>query len=136
MVKQNQKTIIGRGWAFPPSFSREGKGSKMVDDIEDIHQSLTILLGTRRGERVMQPEYGCDLHKYVFEPLDDSLCYYLQNLIRIAIVKYEQRIEMLSIDFETTPEAALITYSLIYRIRNSSQEGNFVFPFYLEGGSK
>jgi len=33
----------------------------MTSDEADIQQSLQILLSTRRGERVMLPDYGCNL---------------------------------------------------------------------------
>ena len=40
-----------------------------VSNEEDVAQSLNILLATSLGERVMQPEYGCNLNDYMFESL-------------------------------------------------------------------
>ena len=70
------KTInafLGKGWAFPPTFDQNTGEVELVSDVLDINQSLTILLSTSLGERVMQPKYGCDMHDYLFEPLNSSL---------------------------------------------------------------
>jgi|TARA_A100000172_G_scaffold79680_2_gene67314 hypothetical protein len=36
-----------------------------------IKQSVSQLLRIERGERVMIPSYGCNLRKYLFQPLDE-----------------------------------------------------------------
>ncbi len=58
--------FLGTGWSFPPAFTKGGAEVEMVSGAEDIHQSLQILLSTRLGERVMQDEFGCDLHSVLF----------------------------------------------------------------------
>ena len=50
---------LGRGWSFPPEFDRQSLAVNMVSADADIAQSLTILLNTSPGERVMNPAYGC-----------------------------------------------------------------------------
>jgi phage baseplate assembly protein W len=52
-----EKSFLGTGWSFPPTFHTESKGIRMVSDEEDIKQSIDIFLGTRLGERDMRPEY-------------------------------------------------------------------------------
>ena len=60
-----------------------GPGVKMIAGEEDIRSSLEILLSTQVGERVMQPTYGCDLRKLLFEPLDTSLLMsFIENMMR------------------------------------------------------
>jgi endonuclease YncB( thermonuclease family) len=61
------KSFLGTGWSFPPTFHLELKGVQMVSDEEDIKQSIEIFLGTKLGERVMRPEYGNPLYNHVFE---------------------------------------------------------------------
>ena len=62
-----EKSFLGTGWSFPPTFHTESKGIRMVSDEEDIKQSIDIFLGTRLGERDMRPEYGNPLFQHVFE---------------------------------------------------------------------
>ena len=46
-----------------------GGGIEMVEEEESVRQAILLLLGTVPGERVMRPDYGCDLHRLVFSPL-------------------------------------------------------------------
>ena len=71
-----------RAWRFVhPDLERAGEApglqhragrTRMVAGEDSVRQSLLLLLSTRRGERVMRPEYGCDLFKLVFAPCDDT----------------------------------------------------------------
>ena len=51
----------GRGWSFPPTFNRTTSGVEMLEGEADIVSSLQVLLSTIQGERVMLPQYGCNL---------------------------------------------------------------------------
>ena len=66
-------SFLGQGWSFPPAFGQGGAAVAMVAGVEDIHQSLQILLAKSPGERVMQEDFGCDLHSVLFEAIDQSL---------------------------------------------------------------
>jgi phage baseplate assembly protein W len=83
---QPERSFLGTGWAFPPTFTRGGAEVELVSGVEDIHQSLQILLSTRMGERVMQDEFGCDLHHVLFEEVDQSLINTLTGIISDAIL--------------------------------------------------
>ena len=39
-------------------------------DASAIKQAIQNLLLTNKGERLMNPEYGSDIRRYLFEPLD------------------------------------------------------------------
>jgi phage baseplate assembly protein W len=124
--------FLGRGWAFPPAFSKAGHSVALVEDSEDIRQSLYILLHTSRGERVMVPTYGCDLWKYVFRTVTTSLLTELREVVRDAIEEWEQRIDLLDIQV-TAPErqAGRVDIDISFRERITNVAGNLVFPFYL-----
>ena len=60
-MKQHPQSFLGRGWSFPPRFDDRQYTIMMVEEEEDIRQSLRILFSTLPGERLMKPDYGCDL---------------------------------------------------------------------------
>src|SRR5438045_1833320 len=66
-------SFLGAGWTFPPLFAAGGAEVHIASGVEDIEQSLTILLRTRRGERVMQDNFGCELSEFVFGALSQGL---------------------------------------------------------------
>jgi phage baseplate assembly protein W len=96
------KSFLGTGWGFPPAFSNKSSDVGMLSDVDDIQSSLEILLTTRPGERVMRPDYGCNLDELVFEPLTTTFKTYIKDLISTAILYYEPRIEVNSIDLDDT----------------------------------
>lgn len=65
----SNQDFLGTGWAFPPQFSSNKQSVNLCKDEVDIKQSLTILLSTMPGERMMHPTYGCHLHRMVFAEL-------------------------------------------------------------------
>ena len=127
--------FLGTGWAFPPEFIPNKNSVKMIADEEDVRNSLEVLLSTTIGERIMQPTYGCDLKKLLFEPLDASLKAYIEDLLQTAILYHEARIQLNGIELVTVPEAGRIDIHLDYTIRTTNSRYNFVFPFYKREGT-
>lgn len=129
------KSYLGIGWSFPPTFEIETGSVKMVQEVEDINQSLHILLSTSLGERVMQPRYGCNLNDYQFESVNAALLSFLTDLIERAILYFEPRIrvERINITSGDSPELleGLLTISVDYVVVNSNTRFNFVYDFYL-----
>jgi hypothetical protein len=125
------KSFLGTGWGFPPAFSNKTSDVGLLSDVDDIQSSLEILLTTRPGERVMRPDYGCNLDELVFEPLTTTFKTYIKDLISTAILYYEPRIEVNSIDLDDTGELeGRILIVIDYTISATNTRFNFVYPFY------
>jgi uncharacterized protein len=127
-------SFLGTGWSFPPSFDKETGSVVMVSDEEDIKQSLNILLSTSLGERVMQPEYGCNLTDYLFESLGSSVIGYIKDRVKNAILYYEPRINVEKIEVTSGASFDLIegrfTISLEYTIPGTNSRFNYVYDYY------
>ncbi len=130
------KSFLGRGWSFPPTFhASEDVGVEMVEREHDIKQSLEILFNTNLGERVMLPEYGCGLLRYLFDPISNTKMHFLKEYIRSAIIKYEPRIEVNDILIDTEKQLeGIINIHIDYSIQTTNTRFNLVFPYYkIEG---
>lgn len=126
------QSFLGTGWSFPPAFTKGGAEVGLVSGVEDIHQSLQILLSTGTGERIMQDDFGCDLHSVLFEEMDQGLVNTLTSLISDAILYYEPRITLDQLDVsESEAQQGLLLISLEYTVRSTNSRFNMVFPFYL-----
>ncbi len=133
---ENKKSFLGIGWSFPPEFSKKSNMVKMISDEEDIKSSLEILLSTRLGERVMFPNYGCNLDELLFESLNRTLITYVSELIRTAILYHESRIDVDQIDIsESDVLQGELLIKVEYTVRATNSRNNVVFPFYLEEGT-
>ena len=128
--------FLGRGWSFPPTFNRALAGVDMREQEADITDSLAILLTTMPGERVMLPEYGCNLDELVFESLDTTTKTLLTDKIESAILYHEPRIDIENVRLDTARELeGVVLIELTYRIRTTNSRFNFVFPFYIREGT-
>lgn len=129
-------SFLGTGWSFPPSFDKISSSAVMVSDVEDIRQSLFILLSTSLGERVMLPEYGCNLTDYQFEPINNTFLGFLHDLVRRAILFYEPRIEVNKISITEADDFGIYDGKLIieveYTIAGTNSRYNYVYDFYLK----
>ena len=109
---------------------------EMVSEVEDIHQSLQILLSTRMGERVMQDDFGCDLNNVLFEEMDQGLINNLNSLISNAILYHEPRITLDNLDIsESETYQGLLLISITYTVQSTNSRFNMVFPYYLNEAS-
>lgn len=94
-----------------------------------------IILSTAKGERVMRPDFGCDIHDFTFSIINISTLTIIKSAIREALLLWEPRIEVL--DVETTTERindGILLISVDYKIRTTNTEFNLVYPFYLKPG--
>ena len=128
-------TFIGRGWSFPPKFNQDSGTVEMLEQEADIASSLEVLLQTPRGERVMLPQYGCNLDELIFESLDTRMKTLMTDKIESAILYHEPRIELEKVTLDESRELeGVILIEIIYRVKTTNSRFNFVFPFYkLEG---
>ena len=127
-----EKSFLGTGWSFPPAFTKNPCLVTMVSGKEDIDQSLKILLSTRHGERIMQPEYGCNLDILLFEPINTTLLSLVKDLIEKAILYHEPRVDLKGIDINSERvNEGLLVINLDYVIRSTNSRYNLVFPYYL-----
>lgn len=130
-----KNTFLGRGWSFPPSFEKELKSVDMVEDEVDIAQSLKLILSTRPGERLTNPEFGCAIHEYVFDPINPTTKYLLREAIEKSVLYFEPRITLNEVIIDSDRELdGIVDIKLEYTIRKINVRSNIVFPFYkLEG---
>jgi hypothetical protein len=130
---RESNSFLGKGWSFPPEFLSKSGSLAMTADADDIRKSLEILLSTRPGERVMQPEYGCDLSKLLFEPITTSLTSHIKDLVKTAILYYEPRIRVEDVTMGTAEALeGKILISIDFFIRTTNTRTNFVYPFYVQ----
>ena len=60
------------GLHYPLGSSNNGGVFNKISGIKMIKAAVEQLLLTERGERVMLPNYGCNLRRYLFQPLDET----------------------------------------------------------------
>ncbi|MFJ3580982.1 GPW/gp25 family protein [Streptomyces sp. NPDC090127] len=122
--------FIGRGWGFPLRVSPTG-GIGMVERDREIEEAIRLVLGTAPGERPMRPEFGCGIHDYVFAPGDGETAGRIGHEVRIALERWEPRIEVedVVVAFDAVDEGTFYI-DVRYTVRSTNDLRNLVFPFY------
>ena len=117
--------VYGRGWAFPPVFSR-AEGVGMVAGAEDVQQSLRILFSTLPGERIMRLDYGCDLNQFMFSNISAALTTDIEAQIIDSILSHEPRAEVTEILVSQNASARnKLQIEVTYRLRGSDLMQSF-----------
>lgn len=126
------RSFLGTGWSFPPTFRREWYGLEILKDEVDVHSSIGIILNTLNGERVMLPTFGCDLQPYVFELMTLPTIEMIKTIVKEALVYHEPRIILE--DIEATPDVfkGVLELKITYSIITTNTRYNYVFPFYMK----
>jgi uncharacterized protein len=100
----------------------------MVEEEASVRQAILLLLSISPGERVMRPEYGCELRKLIFSPNDDTSAGLAIHYVRQALERWEPRIEIAHLDAIRSDEdpARLILY-LEYRVHATQARQDLSF---------
>jgi len=109
-------------------------GIEMVEDQAAVRQAILLLLTTLPGERVMRPDYGCDLHKLVFSPNDDTTAGLAIHYVETALHRWEPRIDILRLDAtRNKQDPSRLDIMLEYRLRANQRIDGLTFSITLSG---
>lgn len=129
--------FLGKGLKFPFAFQRRSGGTQVStatsSDHAHVHESIRQILGTRKGERFLRPDFGTNLHQLVFEPNDHILFGLIRHEVMTALDQWEPRIIVrdVAVTADGTDEH-LVMVSISYKLISSQAEGNLVYPFFRE----
>jgi uncharacterized protein len=130
------RAFLGVGWAFPLRLAADGSAATLAYE-EDVREAILIILGTRRGERVMRPDFGAGLEEFVFEPVSTTTRETLKRRIEEALIDWEPRIDVVAVDVGfDPPHRDRLLVSLTYKVRATNTHYNLVYPFYLDEGPR
>lgn len=131
------KEFLGTGFSFPVQADPLSGRIRMASEEEDIRQAVRIILMTRKGERVMRPDFGCRIYDYAFGTTDDASLYRMKNAVEESLRLWEPRI--IDVEAEVTVadgESGLLMIEIGYVVRSTNNPYNLVFPFYINEGSQ
>ncbi|MFA5392711.1 MAG: GPW/gp25 family protein [Candidatus Paceibacterota bacterium] len=96
--------ISSIGLMYPLFATEKGHQNVSYTTIDAIKTDIITLLKTRRGERVMQPNFGIALDRYVFEPNVDSLLEDIKTDIEDSVAFWLPFVMLNEVTIESTNE--------------------------------
>jgi phage baseplate assembly protein W len=97
------------------------KGTAIELNINAIRTSIKNILSTPRGTDLMNPYFGTDLYKFIFEQLDEINMQFLKDVVRNDINSQESRITIKSITI-TKESDNVLNLAIIFSLKNSDLE--------------
>jgi phage baseplate assembly protein W len=83
-LTQNDYKVLGIG--INKKSDSNGIFAVNYTTISQARENLKNLILTKKGERVMQPEFGCDIWELLFEPIsEDVISTQIENSILSAV---------------------------------------------------
>jgi phage baseplate assembly protein W len=106
---------LGTGWSFPPRPAEDGSGTlDWRTGAALVRQSILLILDTEPGERVMRPEFGCGLRRFLMSPNTPTTRAAIARDVEAALRTWEPRIELQEVDVATTDDPATVMVSIAY----------------------
>ena len=128
------KGFLGTGWKFPVRVDETTGRIRTSQYEEDIQEAIRIILMTRKGERVMQPDFGCGLQAYLFDGMDYDTATQMRLEIQRALTNWEPRITDVEVRVET--ENGQLMIHVAYVVRATNNPYNLVYPYFLTEGAE
>jgi Bacteriophage baseplate protein W len=108
--------LLGRGLAFPPRVGTDGRLAWSEGEAS-VREGIEIVLKTERGERLRLPTFGAGLRRFLFEPNTTLTRNQLRERITKALLAWEPRIRIESVEVEPHPdEAEAASVTIAYRL--------------------
>ena len=82
------------------SISNNGKDIKVAYDLNAIRNSIVNLFNTNPGDRILLPDYGCDLRQYIFERVSETMAKFIGRTIKTSIEQWEPRVIIVNINVD------------------------------------
>ncbi len=123
--------FIGRGWSFPLRVNSRGSIA-LASEERDIEEAIGLVISTEKGERVMRPHFGSDVHELVFGPSNPTTFGRLEHYVQEALRLWEPRVEVLDVSVDTSAHGeGVLLVKVGYRVKATNSERNLVYPFYI-----
>ncbi len=122
--------FLGVGWAFPVGVDSRGR-IRLAHHEQDIAEAIRIILLTPKGQRVMRPEFGCQIHDLIFAPNDATTAGLAAYYVQEALGMWEPRIEVK--DVTAGPDqgnTGRLLVEITYIVKATYDQRTLVFPFY------
>jgi phage baseplate assembly protein W len=127
----NRYERLGQGLGQPIVPDDTGR-LPVVSGPEKVRQAIFTLLDTDPGERVMRPDFGCGLRRYLMAPNNPATRAGIEREITNSLARWEPRAKIVDITVAPTDDRAMVLIEIHYAHVLDGRQDILVYPFYLE----
>jgi phage baseplate assembly protein W len=116
MTDPDPAALYGRSLGFPPRVGADGRMAWSAGE-QNVREAICIILRTRPGERLMEPDFGCGLDRFLFEPNSLATLRLIQEEVKRALGRWEPRIRLDDVLVRVDPaEARAVDVTVAYTL--------------------
>ena len=94
--------------------------ARKVDE-ESVKESIKNLVLTNRGERLFQPNLGCDVRKLLFDNIGPDTIVIAKEMIKNVLEAYEPRADVIGVDVIGDLDKNAVTINIVYSVINREE---------------
>ncbi len=113
--------LYGKSLGFPPRVGPDGQMAWSAGE-QNVRESILVILRTRPGERLLRPDFGCGLDRYLFEPNSIATLRLIQEDVKQALTRWEPRITLDDIQVGSDPRDARVVNIIIFYTLVATQQ--------------
>lgn len=123
---------VGVGLRLPMLPTQEAPRITLLGGAALVRQSIEQILFTEPGERVMLPEFGCGLRRFVMAPNTVAIRTAIREEVNQALALWEPRIRVTDVSVTPDDQPTLLWIDISYVRLIDLRPDNLVYPFYLK----
>jgi hypothetical protein len=100
-------------------FNGPGVFNKTFTTRDQIKSNMINLILTNKGERIMNPEFGADIRKSLFEQITDDTVTSITEHIVEAVSTFIPEVTLTNVDVTVVPDSNTINVLIEYKINIS-----------------
>jgi uncharacterized protein len=127
----NRYERLGQGLGQPLLPDVSGR-LPLVAGPEKVRQAIYTILDTDPGERVMRPDFGCGLRRWLMHPNNPATRAAIGREITQALARWEPRVQVVDVAVTPTDDRSMVLIEIHYAHVLDARQDVLVYPFYLE----
>lgn len=133
--REYSRIFLGNGWKFPVQADENTGRMKMSSYEDDIREAIYIILKTKKGERVRNPEFGCGIYEYFFSTMDYTTLNLIKREVADSLEMWEPRIRDIKVEVQQdAKQDGCLMIHIDYVVRSTNSPYNLVFPYFMNEG--
>lgn len=126
------QSFLGTGMKFPPQINPATGRVETSDEATSVRESIYIILMTARSERIVRPWFGTNMNQFIFADINYTTLNIISRELSESILSQEPRVARVEVNPEPDLDNGRLIMNIDYYLSGSHQQGNLVFPFYLQ----
>lgn len=109
------------GITLPIRLGNNGMFEQSTSLFQQVKSNFKNLILTKKGERLMQPDFGCDLHTLLFEQITEDTEFQMRNAVTEAVDRWLPYLEVVDLSVQTNADndEHKVVIQVDYRFRNN-----------------